>query len=397
MPKFASLISRISGPESAAWDVGDLAFERMSQGHDIIHLGVGDPDLDTPRAIRDALSRALDGGKTHYSPLAGEYELRAAIASHARVLYGGDIQAEQVVVCNGAQGALFSVFLAIAGCGDEVLILEPAYATYPAVVQAGGATTIRVALDEKTGYQPDIEKISAALTGNTRAILVNSPGNPSGAVFSQATMNRLARLCAEREIWLVSDEVYWSLCYEGKHVSPYLSGKTRSSVLVVNSLSKSHAMTGWRIGWVIATPELAAALTTLAQPQYFGINQFVQEAAITALGDAASVLEIQEIFQSRRNTLVKALEVSDALRFSKPQGGMFLLLDVSRTGLDGQEFAQRLLDDENVAVVPGFGFGASVKDTIRVGFLCEEAILEEAAGRIVRFAESLAGRQQRTT
>ncbi len=397
MPKISSLISRISGPESAAWDVGDLAFRRMSQGHDIIHLGVGDPDLDTPRGIREALSRALDGGKTHYSPLAGEQRLREAIASHARALYGGDIQAEQVVVCNGAQGALFSVLLAIAGHGDEVVILEPAYATYPAVVQAGGATTVRVALEEKAGYQLDVEKINTVLNDSTRAVLVNSPGNPSGAVFSQTAMNDLARLCAERGIWLISDEVYWSFCYEGKHVSPYEPAQTRSSVIVVNSLSKSHAMTGWRIGWVIATPEMAAALTTLAQPQYFGINQFVQEAAITALGDDTSTLNIHKIFKSRRNTLVNALGATDALSFSKPQGGMFLLLDVSRTGLDGREFARRLLDDENVATVPGFGFGASVKDMIRVGFLCEEAILLEAAGRIVRFAESLAGVQQKTT
>jgi arginine:pyruvate transaminase len=395
MPKTSPLISRISGPESAAWDVGDLAYERMSQGQDIIHLGVGDPDLDTPVAIRESLLRALDAGKTHYSPLAGEQRLREAIASHARSLYGGDIRAEQVVVCNGAQGALFSTFLSIAGVGDEVVILEPAYATYPAVVQAGGATAVRVVLEEENGYQLDIDKIRTALNEKTRAVLVNSPGNPSGAVFSSHDMNNLARLCAERGVWLVSDEVYWSFCYDGEHVSPYQLEQTRSSVIVINSLSKSHAMTGWRIGWAIATPEMAMAMATLAQSQYFGINQFVQEAAITALGDNESMLGIHEVFKSRRNAFVKTLGASDALHFSAPQGGMFLLLDVSRTGLDGREFAERLLDEERVAVVPGFGFGSSVNNMIRVGFLCEEMILEEAAGRIVRFAEKLVGDKKR--
>jgi arginine:pyruvate transaminase len=367
----------------------------MSQGQDIIHLGVGDPDLDTPVPIRESLLRALDAGKTHYSPLAGEQRLREAIASHARSLYGGDIRAEQVVVCNGAQGALFSTFLSIAGVGDEVVILEPAYATYPAVVQAGGATAVRVVLEEENGYQLDIDRIRAALNEKTRAVLVNSPGNPSGAVFSSHDMNDLARLCAECGVWLVSDEVYWSFCYDGEHVSPYQQEHTRPSVIVINSLSKSHAMTGWRIGWVIAMPEIATALATLAQSQYFGINQFVQEAAITALGDNGSMLEIHEVFKSRRNAFVNALGATDVLHFSAPQGGMFLLLDVSRTGLDGRVFAERLLDAESVAVVPGFGFGSSSSNMIRVGFLCEEVILEEAARRIVRFAENLVGSKKR--
>ena len=389
MHQTSSLLSRISGPASEAWAVGDLAFARMAEGQDIIHLGVGDPDLDTPANIKASLVRALNEGKTHYSPLAGEPELRQEIASHAHSLYGGEITAEQVIVCNGAQGALFSVFMCIAGDGDEVIVLEPSYATYPAVVQAGGATAVPVVLDQSTGYQLDIEKITAAIGGNTKAILVNSPGNPSGAVFDENALHDLATLCADRGIWLVSDEVYWSFCYDRDHASPYGLEATRDSVIVVNSLSKSHAMTGWRVGWAIAPEKIVTAMTNLAQPQYFGINQFVQEAAITALRDTVSSEEIHNIFKARRNTLVDALRTSSTLSFSAPQGGMFLLIDVSKTGLEGRAFAEQLLDVERVALVPGFGFGPSMKNTVRVGFLCEEEQLAEAARRIIRFADRL--------
>lgn len=389
MGGLSSLIDRISCPSAEAWAVGDDAFERMRNGQDIIHLGVGDPDLDTSPNIRAALVEALEAGKTHYAPLAGEPALREEVAAHGRSLYGGGINASQVAVLSGAQGALFSVFLSIAGRGDEVIVLEPSYATYPAVVQAGGAEMVSVVLDKDAGYQLDLAKIEAAITDKTVSILVNSPGNPSGAVLAQEDLNALARLCQKRGIWLVSDEVYWSLCYDGDHASAYLQVETRESMIVVNSLSKSHAMTGWRIGWVIAPDQIIDALVKLAQPQYFGINQFVQEAAVTALKDQTSPQEIFEIFKARRDAFTAALKKTNLLSFSAPQGGMFLLIDVTLTGLEGKAFAEQLLDAENVAVVPGFGFGASMKNTVRVGFLSDVPVLEEAAKRIIRFAEGL--------
>ncbi|MDJ1007851.1 MAG: aminotransferase class I/II-fold pyridoxal phosphate-dependent enzyme [Paracoccaceae bacterium] len=390
MASTSSLIDRISGPAAEAWAVGDDAYERMRNGQDIIHLGVGDPDLDTPANIRAALVEALEAGKTHYAPLAGEPALREEIASHGSNLYGGTLKASQVAVQSGAQGALFSVFLTIAGTGDEVIVLEPSYATYPAVVQAGGAKMVSVILDREAGYQLNLARIAAAITKKTVAILVNSPGNPSGVVFAQEDMNALARMCMERDIWLVSDEVYWSLSYDREHSSPYRQIETRDHVIVINSLSKSHAMTGWRIGWAIAPEPIIDALTDLAQPQYFGINQFVQEAALTALQDAEAPREIFQVFKARRDAFAAALRSSNVLSFAEPQGGMFLLIDVSATGLDGKAFAEQLLDAENVAVVPGFGFGASMRNTVRVGFLSDVPVLEDAARRIVRFAEGTA-------
>ncbi|MEC9415472.1 MAG: aminotransferase class I/II-fold pyridoxal phosphate-dependent enzyme [Pseudomonadota bacterium] len=389
MMKTSKLVDRISGPASKAWEVGDRAFDLIDQGIDIIHLGIGDPDFDTPSQIVSSLELVLRDNKTHYSPLAGESALRKEIAKHANVLYGDGVVMENVAVCPGAQAALFSSFLCIAGTDDEVIALEPTYATYPAVIQSGGAKLITVKLGSTNGYQINIEDIKAAITDNTRAILINSPSNPSGAVFRQQDLNALASLCNDRGIWLVSDEVYWSLSYENKHASAYTQKATRDSVIVVNSLSKSHAMSGWRIGWVIAPPKIIDALTSLSQAQYFGVSQFVQLAAIEALKDNQSPKHFHDIFLSRRDAFVDGLRKSKVLDFVVPQGGMFLLIDVSKTGIDGKEFAERLLEEEGVAVVPGFGFGASMNNTIRVGFLDDITRLEEAALRLVRFAGKL--------
>ena len=388
--KTSKLIEKISGPASKAWIVGDKAFDMIDRGMDVIHLGIGDPDFDTPSHIIASLEKALSSGKTHYSPLLGETALREEIATHAKKLYGGQISKENVAVLPGAQAALFSSFLCIAEIGDEVIALEPTYATYPAVIRGSGAKLITVELNRnEKGYYLDLNDIEKAITSKTKAILINSPSNPSGAVFTQEDLNKLADLCEEMGIWLISDEVYWSLCYENDHASAFNQLHTRENVIVLNSLSKSHAMTGWRIGWIIAPEEIIEAMLFLSQAQYFGVSQFVQMAAIEALRDFKNPRKFKEIFRERRDAFVAELNKSKVLNSNTPQGGMFLLIDIEKTGIDGQSFAERLLEEEHVAVVPGFGFGDSMQYSIRVGFLDEIPRLTEAAQRIVRFAESL--------
>ena len=388
--KTSKLIEKISGPASKAWIVGDKAFDMIDRGMDVIHLGIGDPDFDTPSHIIASLEKALSSGKTHYSPLLGETALREEIAIHAKKLYGGQISKENVAVLPGAQAALFSSFLCIAEIGDEVIALEPTYATYPAVIRASGAKLITVELNRnEKGYYLDLNDIEKAITSKTKAILINSPSNPSGAVFTQEDLNKLADLCEKMGIWLISDEVYWSLCYENDHASAFNQLHTRENVIVLNSLSKSHAMTGWRIGWIIAPEEIIEAMLFLSQAQYFGVSQFVQMAAIEALRDFENPRKFKEIFRERRDAFVAELNKSKVLKSNTPQGGMFLLIDIEKTGIDGQLFAERLLEEEHVAVVPGFGFGDSMQYSIRVGFLDEIPRLIEAAQRIVRFAESL--------
>ena len=388
--KTSKLIEKISGPASKAWIVGDKAFDMIDRGKDVIHLGIGDPDFDTPSHIVTSLEKALSSGKTHYSPLLGETALREEITIHAKKLYGGQISKENVAVLPGAQAALFSAFQCIAEIGDEVIALEPTYATYPAVIRGSGAKLITVKLNRnEKGYYLDLNDIEKAITSKTKAILINSPSNPSGAVFIQEDLNKLVDLCEERGIWLISDEVYWSLCYENDHASAFNQLHTRENVIVLNSLSKSHAMTGWRIGWIIAPEEIIEAMLFLSQAQYFGVSQFVQMAAIEALRDFENPRKFKEIFRERRDAFVAELNKSKVLKSNTPQGGMFLLIDIEKTGIDGQLFAERLLEEEHVAVVPGFGFGDSMQYSIRVGFLDEIPRLIEAAQRIVRFAESL--------
>lgn len=388
--KTSKLIEKISGPASKAWIVGDKAFDMIDRGKDVIHLGIGDPDFDTPSHIVTSLEKALSSGKTHYSPLLGETALREEITIHAKKLYGGQISKENVAVLPGAQAALFSAFQCIAEIGDEVIALEPTYATYPAVIRASGAKLITVKLNHnEKGYYLDLNDIEKAITSKTKAILINSPSNPSGAVFTQEDLNKLADLCEEKGIWLISDEVYWSLCYENDHASAFNQLHTRENVIVLNSLSKSHAMTGWRIGWIIAPEEIIEAMLFLSQAQYFGVSQFVQMAAIEALRDFENPRKFKEIFRERRDAFVAELNKSKVLNSNTPQGGMFLLIDIEKTGIDGQSFAERLLEEEHVAVVPGFGFGDSMQYSIRVGFLDEIPRLTEAAQRIVKFAESI--------
>ena len=258
--RLSPLVAQIDGPASRAWDLGERAWEMIAAGRDVIHLGVGDPDMDIAASVRAALDKALDAGRTHYSPLAGEAHLRAAVAAQACGLYGVPVAAEEVVICAGAQGALYAVLQVVAGPGDEVIVLAPHYTTYPACIAAAGARMVSVPLDQARGYQPDLAAISAAITPATRAILINSPGNPSGAVFDAETMAALVALAEAHDLWLISDEVYWSLCYDGPHASALARAPGAGRVVVVNSLSKSHAMTGFRLGWAIGPRPLVDAV-----------------------------------------------------------------------------------------------------------------------------------------
>ena len=387
--RFSPLVGRIAGRASQAWDLGEQAWAMMAAGRDVIHLGVGDPDMDIAAPVRAALDHALDTGRTHYSPLAGETGLRSAIAAHASALYHVPVAAEEVIVCAGAQGALYAVLQVVAGPGDEVIVPAPHYTTYPACVAASGARMVNVPLDQPRGYQPDLAAIAAAITPRTRAILINSPGNPSGAVFDAATMAALVALAEAHDIWLISDEVYWSLCYDGPHAPALTRAPAEGRVIVINSLSKSHAMTGCRIGWAIGPQDLIEALALLAQVLYFGISQFVQDAAAVALADLTIPPTVTARFRERRDALVAALRAEAGLEFSAPAGGMFLLVDVSATGLDGAAFAAGLLEAEGVAIVPGFGFGEAAEGLVRIGFLAPPERLAEAARRIGRYRRTL--------
>jgi arginine:pyruvate transaminase len=277
----------------------------------------------------------------------------------------------------------------VAETGDEVILLQPTYATYPAVVQATGATIVYVPLDAKTGFHLDIDLIANAITERTRAILLNSPGNPSGAMFSKDEIQALVEICKKNRVWLISDEVYATLIFDGEFTSPLHIPDSDSFVVVLRSLSKSHAMSGWRLGWAIAPELLATSLQELSQPMLFGVSQFTQDAAITALKNSELIVPgIREVFHQRRDVLCDRLEKIPGLTVHRPSAGMFALVDISALGCDGETFANQLLDEAGVSVVPGFAFGTSTINCVRIGFCQDVKLLEEAATRIEKFVRA---------
>jgi len=357
-----------------------------NDGADIIHLGVGDPDFDTPAGIINTAILSLQNGRTHYAPIPGESELRNAVAEACSDNFTIDVQADQVCIFPGAQCALFATMLCLAGPGDEVILLEPFYATYEGVAQAGGATVVAVPLSPDNDFGLDIERIADAITDKTRVILMNSPGNPSGAVFDKNSITSLAELCREKNIWLVSDEVYSELIFDAEHFSPLSIPQAQDNVVVISSVSKTYAMTGWRLGWTIAPPELVSHLSNLSQCLLFGVSQFTQDAVAYALRhEQQQVLAFRNSFKQRRDVLCDALEKIDGLVVHRPAGGMFTMVDVAALDYDGEQFANALLDDCGVAVVPGFAFGDSVRNCVRIGYLCKETILMDAAKLIQKF------------
>lgn len=388
MPRLAHRTALFDSASAGAWDIAEAAARDRLAGRAVLDLGVGDPDIDTPAPVQQAAVQAMGAGHTHYAPLAGEPALREAIARHARDVLGIDVPPGSAVVCNGAQGALYAAMACIAGPGDEVVVPEPAYASYPSTVESTGARLVSVALDPATGYRCDPALIEAAVNDRTVAVLLNTPGNPTGKVQSGEDIAALVALCRERGIWLISDEVYWPFCWDTAHVSAGRGG-LGDHVVVISSLSKSHAMTGWRIGWALAPPQLARAMAGIAQAQHFGINQFAQLAAVTALADVDTPVRIARTLQERRDALCSALSGDPRLRFVSPGGGMFLMLDVSETGLDGAGFATALYEREAVVSVPGGAFGTSARGYVRLGFIQPPRQLHEAARRIRRLAATL--------
>lgn len=383
--KRASAVTQAAG---TAWELSDLAARMALTDPDVLQLTVGDVDRDTPAAVIDAAVASLRSGRTHYAPIAGDPEFRTAVAQTCTERLGRMVTRDQVVVFPGAQCALFSVLQCLAEQGDEVILLEPSYTTYEAAVIASGARAIPVSLRSSDGFELDLERLERAMTDRCRVVLLNSPNNPCGLVIPEGTLRRLVELCRRRGVWIVADEVYSRLTFEQPHVSPLSLPGGEDCTVVIDSLSKSHAMTGWRIGWALAPESLAAHLIGLAQAELFSTPPFIQDAAVVALRREHGMSQnLRDMFRRRRDALLHGLSGCPGLRIFVPEGGMFVLASVEELGMRSPEFAQQLLAQEKVAVIAGTAFGASVADTVRIGLTLPEQRLLEAARRICCFAE----------
>ncbi len=391
--RFAPLVERVAGRGVGTWDTHIRARRMIEAGTDVFLLTVGNPDQQPATKMIDATVAALRSGRTLYAPTIGYPQLRAAIAARCARRSGRPCAADNVAVVPGAQGGLFSALSSIAGAGDEVIIPEPIYATYEGVVGAAGATMVTVPLEAARGFRPDIDAIAAAITPRTRVIWINTPHNPTGVVFTADEMEAIAALCRANDLWLLSDEVYEDLAFARPHRGAWSLPDIADRAIVIGSLSKSHAVPAFRLGWMIAPPALIQHVSNLLLSVTYGSPAFIQDGALAALSaDLPEVAALHEDYRRRAALFCPILAEAPHCRVVPPEGGMFVLLDIRPTGLSAEEFAQGLLDAEHVATLPCDGFGASAEGYLRICLGVPDARLEEAGDRIVRFAQRLAQR-----
>jgi arginine:pyruvate transaminase len=388
--RFSPLVERVAGRGSAAWSIHTEARRRQEAGEDVIFLTVGDPDQEPPETVIDATVTALRDRRTGYAPTIGYPALREAIAARVARRSGQPCTADNIAVVPGAQGGLYSAMQCLAGPGDEVVVGEPIYATYEGVIGASGARMVTFPLRPERGFHPDIDALARAITPQTRVLWINSPHNPTGAVFTRAEVEAVAALCREHDLWLLSDEVYEDLAFARPHTGAWsLSGMAERTV-VVSSLSKSHALPAFRLGWVVGPPELIRHLANLLLCLTYGSPAFIQYGALAALRDELpEVAALREDYRRRAALMSELLADAPGCRVIPPEGGMFVLLDIRGTGLGAADFARRLLDGERVAVLPCDGFGPSAAGHLRIALSAPEARLRDAADRILRFVRGL--------
>ncbi len=388
--KFSPLVDSIAGGGADTWKVHDRAVAMKAAGRAVTFLTLGDPDQAPADLIIEGARAALAAHHPGYAPIAGQPAVRAAIAARIARRTGAACAAANVVVTQGAQAGLYCAMQCIAGDGDEVIALDPVYATYGAVIAATGARMVKVPLDAGRGFHPDLAAIEAAVTPRTRAILINSPHNPTGAVFDEAEKRALADICRRHDLWLVSDEVYEDMAFARPHLSAWSLDEAAGRAVVVSSLSKSHAIPGFRLGWAAAPPALAGHIANLLMCLAFGGPPFIQEGVLPALKtDLPEVAALCEDYRRRGQAMAALLAGAPGCVVAAPEGGMFLLLDVRPTGLTSTEFAVALLEAHGVAVLPCDAFGPNVAGRLRISLTLPDDQLLAAGRRIVAFCESL--------
>ncbi|HVO04897.1 MAG TPA: aminotransferase class I/II-fold pyridoxal phosphate-dependent enzyme [Candidatus Cybelea sp.] len=388
--RYSSFTRRIGGEGARAWEIHHRAVHAKRAGEDVIILSIGDPDFDTPSPIKKAAIAALEAGDTHYTDILGIPALRQAIAAHHSRTSGQAVGPQNVATVSGAQGGLFVTTMLVLDHGDDVIVPEPMYLTYEGTFRAAGANLIRVPMRPENEFHLDPADLERAITPKTRAIAFATPGNPTGAMFSRQTLEAMARIAIERDLWVIADEVYAALSFGKPHVSiaglPGMGERT----ITINSLSKSHAMTGWRIGWIVAPEPLIHFAHDLGLSTQYGLPGFIQRAAIRALAEPVpEVAAMRDAYRRRRDAAMAQLNQVPGLRVHEPEAGMFMMLDVRGTGLSAYDYALGLFDKTGVAILDATPFGPSAEGHCRVSFVVDEESLREACRRIEAYTNGL--------
>lgn len=357
------------------------ALERA--GADIVHLEFGEPDFDTPAVIVEAAVRALKDGRTRYTASLGILPLREAIAEHYHRTYGVAVSPEQVIVTPGTSPAMLVLFGFLLDPGDEVVLADPGYACYPNFIRYAGGVPVPVPVTEEDGFQYRPEAIRARLSPRTRALVVNSPANPTGTVLGPERLAALAALAEEANLWVVSDEIYHGLSYTGPDHS-VLEFTPRAFVL--NGFSKAFAMTGWRLGYLIAPRDQVRGLQTLCGNFFISTNEFVQWAGVAALREAVEeTRRFRRLFDERRGLMVGGLRRAGLGVGYDPQGAFYVLANARRWTTDSIRFAFELLERAHIAVTPGAAFGAHGEGYLRFSYAAAPERIQEGLARLARF------------
>ncbi len=388
--KLSHRITHLTGGGSDGWDVFYRARRMIAAGEQVTELTIGEHDIRTTPVILEAMNAAAMGGHTGYAMVPGTDALRDTVAERLTARTGAATTRDNIMITPGGQSALFAAHHAVCDEGSTALYLDPYYATYPGTLRGVGAQPKAVPTRSRDAFLPQEDVLDAAAKGAT-SLLINSPNNPTGVVYPRETLEMIARVCQRHDLWLISDEVYDTQIWEGEHVSPRALPGMAERTLVVGSMSKSHAMTGSRCGWVAGPQEAVQSLITLATHTTYGVPGFVQDAAEFALNQGPGLEEeVAAPFRRRRALAQTILSRQDLIRQIPSQGAMYLMLDIRGTGLSGEDFANQLLDRHRIAVMPGESFGKAAAGHVRVAMTIGDDAFAAALQQLSDFASTFA-------
>lgn len=376
---------------SATLAITAKAKELKMAGHDVIGLGAGEPDFNTPQHIIDAAVKAMNDGNTKYTPSGGLKALKDEIAAKFKKDQGLHYEGSEIIVCTGAKHALYTLFQVILDEGDEVIIPTPYWVSYPEQVKLAGGVPVYAEGKEENQFKLKPEQLEAAITDKTKAVILNSPSNPTGMIYTEEELQKLGEICLKHGLLIVSDEIYEKLVYAGsQHVSiAQLSDELKENTIIINGVSKSHSMTGWRIGYAAGNKKIIKAMTDLASHSTSNPASISQYGAIAAYsGPQDEVEEMRKAFESRLNKTYELLADIPGFSCIKPEGAFYLFPNAQKaaemTGFQNvDELVEALLEKEKVALVPGSGFGSP--ENVRLSYATSMDALEEALKRISRF------------
>lgn len=390
MPALSHRITTLNGDGSDGWDVFYRARAMIADGVPVTELTIGEHDIGTDPSILKAMSESALGGHTGYAIVPGISALRDEVAARVEAQSGVPTRRENVLITPGGQAGLFAAHMAVCAPGDVALFVDPYYATYPGVLRSVGAVPRAVETRSSQGFLPQRDVLEAAVEGGT-SLLINTPNNPTGAVYPRATLHDIADVVTAQDMWLISDEVYDTQVWDGAHLSPRALPGMAERTLVIGSMSKSHAMTGSRIGWIVGPEDAITCLIDLATNTTYGVPGYIQDAALFGLRTGLSLeAQVAEPFRRRRAIVERILSSQTVLRMIPAQGAMYVMLDVRATGMNGEEFAFALLDAHQIAVMPGESFGRSAAGHVRVAMTQEDSQFEAALRTLCDFASALA-------